>query len=494
MTEPGVEDIVIDPACGAGSFLVEAARTLTDANPAVKRSLHGVDKDAYLVRLARLRLALEFGESADLHCADSLAWSGNGFDASDTRRNTGAYTLVLTNPPFGSRIVAAREDVRNQFVLARKWAFDRKKSRFAMSTEFQNNPAPQVLFVERCLSLLAPDGRLGMVLPESVLSSPSHRYVVQHVLENATVIAVVGMPESLFKTSGKGGTHTKVCLLVLKKGPPPRGHRIFMAEAKWCGHDSRGREIPRDDLPGVEEQFDLFKARRSLRASRLGFVVAMRDIKDMVLAPRYYNPEPRNALAKLAKTHELVPMRTLISEGHVSIATGDEPGKLIYGTGDVPFVRTSDLSNWEVKIDPKHCVSEEYYQQVARRQDVREGDVLMVRDGTYLIGTCALITRYDVRICYQSHIYKIRAHHGAPLDCYLLLALLSSDPVVSQIRALSFTQDIIDSLGDRIQEIVLPIPKSSEKKRDISDLVRKVIQDRIEARELARQARDLVVS
>lgn len=332
-----------------------------------------------------------------------------------------------------------------------------------------------------------------MVLPESVLSNPSHRYVVQYVLDNAMVMAVVGMPESLFKTSGKGGTHTKVCLLVVKKGRPSRDHQIFMAEAKWCGHDSRGREIPKDDLPEIEKQFDAFRSGKILQPSRLGFAVAMRGVKDFVLAPRYYNPEPRNSLEALAGTHDLITVRDLVNDGYVSLSTGDEPGKLVYGTGEVPFVRTSDLSNWEVKIDPKHCVSEEYYQQVAKRQDVREGDVLMVRDGTYLIGTCALITRYDVKICYQSHIYKIRVHPGAPLDCYLLLALLSSEPVVSQIRALSFTQDIIDSLGDRIQELVLPVPKSAEKKRSVSDLVHKVIQDRIEARELARRARELVV-
>ena len=52
--------------------------------------------------------------------------------------------------------------------------------------------------------------------------------------------AVVTMPESLFKTSGKGGTHTKVCVLILQEQTPGKAYGIFMAEAKWCGHDSRG--------------------------------------------------------------------------------------------------------------------------------------------------------------------------------------------------------------------------------------------------------------
>lgn len=492
IARPAPHDLIIDPACGAGSFLVAAAQRVSQTGFDMARGLHGVDKDAYLGRLARLRLALQFGDTGNVHCADSLAWAGGEFGNSETHRKRGTYTLVLTNPPFGSRIVAANGEVRGSFILARKWRLD-GGSRFATGDELQNNPAPQVLFVERCLSLLAPGGRLGIVLPESLLSNPSHRYVVQYILDHATVVAVVGMPESLFKTSGKGGTHTKVCLLVVRKEVSSLDHKVFMAEAKWCGHDSRGREIPKDDLPEIAKRFDVFRSAKSFQQSRLGFVVAMRDIRNLVLAPRYYDPEPRNSLRRLSSTHELMTVRDLTTRGHLSIGTGDEPGKLVYGTGDVPFVRTSDLSNWEVKIDPKHCVSEEYYQQVAKRQDVQEGDILMVRDGTYLIGTCAMITRYDVKICYQSHIYKIRVHRGAPLDCYLLLALLSSEPVVSQIRAFSFTQDIIDSLGDRIHDLVLPIPRSAAKRRSVSDIVRKVIRDRIEARELARQARELVV-
>ena len=61
------------------------------------------------------------------------------------------------------------------------------------------------------------------------------------------------MPEDFFKTSGKGGTHTKACLVVLQKRDVRIAKRsddiIFMAEAKWCGHDSRGKEIEFDDLP-----------------------------------------------------------------------------------------------------------------------------------------------------------------------------------------------------------------------------------------------------
>jgi len=75
------------------------------------------------------------------------------------------------------------------------------------------------------------------------------------------------MPEALFKTSGKGGTHAKVVVALIENSPsPPGGHDIFMAEAEWCGHDSRGNRTIRvnedgtttllDDVPLILDRFN----------------------------------------------------------------------------------------------------------------------------------------------------------------------------------------------------------------------------------------------
>ena len=65
--------------------------------------------------------------------------------------------------------------------------------------------------------------------------------------------------------------------------------------------------------------------------------------------------------------------------------TGIEVGKMAYGTGEIPFIRTSDIVNWGLKFDPKQGVSEEIYRD--EKQDVKENDILLVRDGTYLVGS-----------------------------------------------------------------------------------------------------------
>jgi len=499
IVDPQPGEKVIDPACGAGGFLsYTAKRLLQKGTPGgeISQCLVGIDKDKYLSRLAQAHVGLVTLSRPRIYCGDSLAWAASAGTSMLSKDEIGSFDVVLANPPFGARIVAATEDVQRRFALGHTWKRGRDQ-RWNQTAALQSRVSPQILFVERLLSLVRPGGRVGVVLPESLISGKSYRHVVQHMRDVANLTAVIGMPEDLFKTSGKGGTHTKVCLLVLKRKEAldSKVPRVFFAEAEWCGNDSRGRSIARDELPEIAERFKKFAAGRLKGHSHLGYQLAPERIHDGILAPRYYDPNVDATLERLAETHDLVPVQRLLDHGVLEIGSGHEVGKLAYGSGAVPFVRTSDISNWEIKLDPKHSVSEELYNSLAAKQDVRAGDILMVRDGTYLIGTCALVTEYDTKIVFQSHLYKLRIKKPDVLSPYLLLAALSSEPVQLQIQAKRFTQDIIDSLGDRIAELVLPLPKSKVVRDRITEMVKKSISERVLSRELARRAcRELVAT
>jgi type I restriction enzyme M protein len=499
--DPCPGERVIDPAAGAGGFLFATFHHLAQKGVPVRdiqRLLYGVEKDAYLARLARMRVSLLTQRPTCVSIGDSLAWTTTEPSSFMPKLKPGAYDVVLTNPPFGTKIIAASDSLRREFLLAHRWVAKNPNGKHAPTSELLKNSPPQVLFVERCLSLVKPGGRIGMVVPESILSGKNYRHVVEFIRQSATIDAIIGMPDALFKTSGKGGTHTKTALLCLRKNDGKDQRRnglVFMAEAAWCGHDSRGRRIPRDDTPFIARNYLACRqASGELKVGPLGFTVASKDLKPGILAPRAYDPDIAQLLQNLEKSHALVRFGDLMQQGTLALCTGDEVGKLAYGTGEVPFVRTSDLSTWEIKVDPKHGVSRSIFEAVKTKQDVQAGDILMVRDGTYLIGTCALVTKHDVEIVLQSHIYKIRVHHNELLDPYLLLAILSSPIVQRQIRAHSQTQDIINSLGNRINELILPIPRDPIVRHEISQLVERVIRERVGARELAREIVESVAS
>ena len=120
------------------------------------------------------------------------------------------------------------------------------------------------------------------------------------------------------------------------------------------------------------------------------------------------------------------------------------------------------------------------------KQDVRAYDIFMVKDGTYFVGTCAMVTDEEAKILYQSHLWKIRSLDHEKLSPYLLLALLSSPIVKHQIRSKQFTQDINDTIVRRILELELPFPNDKQHEQAITDKVKEVFAKSVEAKSLMR--------
>ena len=184
----------------------------------------------------------------------------------------------------------------------------------------------------------------------------------------------------------------------------------------------------------------------------------------------------------------LTSIRELVEKGLLSIKRGHEVGSQYYGMGDIPFVRTSDIVNWEIKIDPIKCIPEEIYEKYRKNQDICENDILLVTDGTFLIGRTAIVTSLDRKIVIQSHIRRLRCLKPQQLNPYLLLYLLNTDIVQQQIRAKTFVQATISTLGNRINEIILPIPKD---KKVVSKIINE-ISDIIEMKILVKRKMDSI--
>ena len=516
MLNPKPGEKIIDPACGSGGFLInaleyvwtqlkiEAENKGWSNRQLIRRELEvsigdfrGIDKDAFLAQVTKAYMAIVGDGRGGIFCENALLPNEDWDVVTQEKISLGSFDVVLTNPPFGSKIPVKGRNVLAQYELGYKWKKNRKTGKWEKTNTLLQSQSPQILFLERCLQLMKDGGKMGVVLPESILGNPSYGYIVQYLRERTKILAIVAMPESLFKTSGKGGTHCKTCVVFLQKELPSENYAIFMAEAKWCGHDSRGNRTFRkaedgkiyllDDIPTIAKRYkEAIANPQDFRRSHLGYWLDTSKIFNDILIPKYYDPEIKKELQALRDTHDLLVLSNLIDNGIISITTGDEVGKMAYGTGKIPFIRTSDISNWELKIDAKQGVSEAIYEKFADKQDVQAGDIFLVRDGTYLIGTCCMVTEHDLPLLYQSHIYKLRVLNNK-FNKYLLLATLNSPVVKRQIRSKQFTQDIIDTLGQRITEIILPIPKNSEESKDIAEETKRIIELKAELRRKQRE-------
>lgn len=469
---------IIDTACGSSGFLSYLFLFFLKKYPEnellefVKNNLYGIEKDSYLKKLGWVHLKLLTGVDPNIINGDSLAFKGE--PSLDYLKNL-KFDLVITNPPFGSKIKAVDKTTQKEFDLGYKWIENNKN--FIKTDKLLNNTPPQMLFMERNIKLLKDGGLLATVIPESLISNKNYKQVVDFLFLNGKIRAIIGMPESLFKTSGKGGTHTKTCLLIFEKAKKSEeNYKLFLAEARWCGHDSRANKIPKNDLPIILENYLKFRNNELKKFSLLGYSLEKKDIINNILAPRYYDIEFKHIEKKVIENAELITIKNLVENNILEISIGDEVGKLNYGTGEIPYVRTSDIANLEIKTDVKQKVNEENYKILKHKQDIKKGDILMVKDGTYLIGQVAIITELDLKILYQSHIYKIRVNeNNLGLTPYNFLGLIISKFVQRQIKSKQLTQDIIDSLGSRIYELVIPIPKNRNTLDSIDYRIREII-------------------
>ncbi len=486
---PSENDLILDPACGTGGFLTNVL--LREENHNLSAKLFGIDKDAFLVKISRLYLALLDSSNSKVFCENSLEipdkWS------SETQNNIDfeTFDIIMTNPPFGVKIPIKDQELLKTYELGHKWSKENEHDQWIKTSDLHERQPPQILFIERCLRLLKKGGKLGIVLPEGVFGNPRDRYIIDYLLKNYKIHAIISCGHLAYMPH----THIKTSLLFIEKiSPPSTSYPIFVAVANRVGHDKNGKELYKldetgklekdekgnniidDDFPTVVRNYQLFRDGKKLTYSLQGFVLRRDEIHDNILIPTYYNPEIKRKLQLYQKRgYQLISIKELEEKKIISIKRGHEVGAKYYGTGKIPFVRTSDLINLEINAEPLKQISEEVYLQYKKRQDIQGGDILIVNDGTFLIGRTAFITPDDERIVIQSHLKKIRVLKRDFLSPFLLLWALNTPVVVQQIRAKTFVQATISTLGDRLQEVILVIPSDKSEKERISKEFKTII-------------------
>lgn len=165
------------------------------------------------------------------------------------------FDVIVTNPPFGSKIPVKDTQILSQFDLGYIW--EKNDGKWTKSSRLQTSVPPEQLFIERCLQLLKPGGRMAIVIPDSILGSPGLGYIRQWLIERAKVLASIDLPADTFQP--RNGTQTSI-LVVQKKTESElkeesmngymSDYNIFMSIVDFVGHDKRGNFIYKTDDNG----------------------------------------------------------------------------------------------------------------------------------------------------------------------------------------------------------------------------------------------------
>ena len=183
--QPTENDKIIDPACGSGGFLIESLKYVWEdiernyseldwsavdigkkKIEVATNNFRGLDKDYFLSKVAKAYMNLIGDGTTGIFCEDSLENPKNWSPETNTKIKLGRFDILITNPPFGSKIPVTGEAKLKEFEVGYKWQKDKKSGKWHKTTKLKKREEPQVLFIERCFDLLKDGGKMAMVLPK----------------------------------------------------------------------------------------------------------------------------------------------------------------------------------------------------------------------------------------------------------------------------------------------------------------------------------------
>lgn len=229
---------LIDPSAGSGTFLIEYMKFITKnlkyrfrtklhdtrdiedqfaqwfkpdnrENKWAKDYIYGVEINFNLGTATKVNMILHGDGSTNIFVKDGLLpfnyydkeaglnslkqyEADNLYFGKETNKQ---FDVVISNPPFSVDLDNETEkNVKKEFIFG-----DKKNS--------------ENLFVERWYQLLKPNGRFGVVLPESVFDTTENKYIRLFIYKYFKVKAVVSLPQVTFAPY----TSTKTSLLFAQK-------------------------------------------------------------------------------------------------------------------------------------------------------------------------------------------------------------------------------------------------------------------------------------
>lgn len=413
LVEPTKDDVLLDPACGSGGFLVYAMKHVflqIDDDYAgdditifrhktefAQRHIYGIEVNERIARVAMMDMVIN--EDGHTNIENHTAFDDT---FANPQIRDGAFSLVLANPPFGDTVRSSQSEKLGHAELD-DYALARGRS----------SAKSEVLFIERCARFLRPGGRLGLVLPDGVLSNPSDRHVREYLLERFQITAIVSLPAYAFRKAGSG---MRTSLVVARKWADGEDrdadYSIFMAIAEHIGYDATARPDS-NDLPLLSAHF-----RNSTGT-----------IEDKIARVRRSELSGTNRLDPLHHylgpiiEHEFdgipYPVHPLVSIVEDTIQSGKSPkGGATYSVGNVPILLVGNITTeGTLTLEGLNYATEEFFEANRDKAAVIPLNILIAKDGA-TTGKVGLVPPdFEMEQClFSEHIFNLSVGAELPGD------------------------------------------------------------------------------
>ena len=214
MVKPHHEELILDPACGSGGFLLyamdyiqrDASQYYEEGTPEhrdhwhdfAEKRLFGIEVNDAIARVAKMNMILHDDGHSNVIGNDALI-NFNKLYNQNIGFEKEKFDIILTNPPFGAKIKKEEKPYLDDYELG----------------EGRNSQKTEILFLERCFDFLKWEtGKLAIILPDGILNNSSLQYVRDYIEQHFQILAAVSLPQTAFRHYEAG---VKPSILFLRK-------------------------------------------------------------------------------------------------------------------------------------------------------------------------------------------------------------------------------------------------------------------------------------
>lgn len=286
LVKPTPNDVICDPACGTGGFLLEASEYLRKNHSELFDSdskkhhfnndmFYGFDTDDTMLSISAMNMIMHGIDNPNIEYKDS---------ASGENTDTDKYSLILANPPFKGSI--------DESTIA------------PTLTRICNTKKTELLFLALFVRSLRIGGRCACIVPDGVLfgNSNAHKAIRKEIIEKNKLEAVISMPNGVFQPYAGVST----AILIFTKTTTGGTDKVWFYDMTGDGYSLDARRIPvnNNDIPDIISRFNKLEKENERDRTEKSFFVTKDEIvnndydlsiskykKIISEPPKYENPK-----------------------------------------------------------------------------------------------------------------------------------------------------------------------------------------------------------
>ena len=442
MVSPTVDDVVLDPSCGSGGFLImtlkyvlaqlqndnpnlDVAEILASLKTFAQQNVFGADVNERMARVTKMNMIMHGdGHGGVLHM--------HGLDfgySPKTAIRAGEITCIFSNPPF-----AGREEDPDQLA---KFATTKNSHGGVIFTP------KSIPFVEHIINLLAEGGHAALVLPCGIFNSQSEQFtrLREYIWTKCEILAIIGLPHWVFFHTG---CDVQGALLFLKRTDRPRkNYNVHIDWADHVGYDPAGRKTDKNDFPAIVSRYGRRVAANRFRASKLR--------RRGRIDPLYYQPGEHQRVSLVSQRTQPLTDLVIPSTEFVRRQRGNRTKVQYVEVGDTDMATGKILNTTEYEIHAlpsraKYVARENMLLLPNHRNSIKAGRsvVLVPLDYDGVIVT----SRFIVLQCKIPAVY--------------LYHVLNLDMVKEKMLRLVSGSSSTEVKFEQLKEIQVPLPESGD--------------------------------